>query len=134
METGDQIRVSLRVRDDEFQPTRAEDYPVFFRRPEGEPQKRLLRAIPAEPGSFQGTFTLDTPGSMSVLVHDGANPSGPLLAREDVLVKFPDREMARSSQDRGTLEAIATASKDGRYVFLAGAGLGDMLLMRTCRS
>ena len=52
---------------------------------------------------------------------DNDNPADKVLAREDVLVKIPDREMTHSSQDRATLESIAAASKAGHYVFLGDA-------------
>ena len=48
---------------------------------------------------------------MNILVAEDDNPAGVVLAREDVLVKIPDREMAQSSQDRETLEKIAAHSK-----------------------
>jgi len=121
VETGEQVRVYLEVRDDEFQPTQAAEFPVFFRRPDQEPEKRILRAVPGEPGNYQGTFTMDRSGSVSVMVFENDNSAGEVLAREDVLVKVPDREMANSSQDRETLENIAKASKGGRYLFLADA-------------
>ncbi len=121
VESGDQVRVRLELRDDELQPSRAPEAAVFLRRPEGGAEKRTLRPVPTEPGSFQGSFVLEEPGAVSVLVLGGDRPEGEVLAREDVLVKIPDRELAHSSQDRETLEAIARASKGGRYVFLAEA-------------
>jgi uncharacterized membrane protein len=125
VEAGEQVGVHLDVRDDEFQPSQAEEFAVFLRRPEGQPERRMLRATPGDPGSYQGSFTMDQPGSVSILVAQDDNPAGEVLAREDVLVKIPDREMAQSSQDRETLEKIAAHSKGGRYVFLGDA---DQLL------
>ncbi|MEM7204275.1 MAG: hypothetical protein AAF628_28710 [Planctomycetota bacterium] len=122
VETGEQVRAVVRVLDDELQPIRAQEFAVYLRRPDAEPIRRPLRAVPADPGTFQGSFTMDAAGSVSVLVHENESPSGRVLAREDVLVKVPDREMARSSQDRETLEQIASASKNGRYVSLSQAG------------
>ena len=66
----------------------------------------------------KGSFTFNRPASVSVLVLENDNPQGEILAREDVLVEIPDREMSHSSQDRETLTAIAERSKGGRYVFL----------------
>ena len=57
--------------------------------------------------------------SLDAVAND--DPAGDVLAREDVLVKIPDREMARSSQDRPALEQLAASSKGGRYVFLGDA-------------
>lgn len=125
VETGEQVTISLQVRDEEFQPTIADDYPVFLRSARGTPDKRLLRAVPGEPGSFEGSITMEEPGTFSVLVLQDENPAAEVLAREDVIVQIPDRELADSSQDRETLEQISAASKDGRYVFLAEA---DQLL------
>jgi hypothetical protein len=121
IETGGQVRVGLTVRDVEYQPTVVEEYPVFLRGADRAPERRTLRPVPGEVGSYQGTFTMEESGSFSFLVFENDNPQGKVLAREDVFVKIPDREMADSSQDRESLEKIAAASKDGRYVFLADA-------------
>lgn len=125
LETGDKVRVQLLVRDAELQPAVAAEQPVFLRDHTGGVEKRLLRAVPGEPGSYQATFTLADPGAFSFLVFANQNPADSVLAREDVLVKVPDREMANSSQDADLLRRVAEASKgsegSGRYVFLAAA-------------
>ena len=88
-------------------------------------ERRTLRATPGDPGTFQGTFTMADPGAFSFLVFANQNPADAVQAREDVLVRIPDRELAQSSQDAETLQRIAEASsgQDGRarYVFLADA-------------
>ena len=94
---------------------------VFVRAADGAPEPRILRPIPGEPGAYRGRLTMDRSGSFSFLVFENDNPSGRIVAREDLLVRIPDREMADSNQDRATLEAIAGATDDGRYVFLADA-------------
>ena len=121
METGGQIKVTLEVLDDEFEPSKAREFPVFFRRPDQEPEKYILRSRPGEAGAYRGTRTMDQPGAVSVIVYANDNPSDEVIAREDLLVKLPNREMEQSSQDRGMLEQIAAASKGGRYLFLADA-------------
>ncbi|MEZ5963500.1 MAG: glutamine amidotransferase [Planctomycetota bacterium] len=119
VDTGDQVRVQLRLLDAELAPRRANEQAVFFRRADGQPERRTLQATaPGENGEFEGRFTLQDPGVVSVLVFENDNPDGQMLAREDVLVKIPDVELARSSQDRDTLEQVAAASKDGFYTFL----------------
>ena len=117
-ETGEPITISLFKHDDELQPSTEQEAVFYLRHADGKPERRTLRAIPGELGSYQGTFTLDRPASVSVLIFDNDNPADQVLAREDVLVKIPDQEMRHSSQDRASLEMIASASKDGRYVFL----------------
>lgn len=121
VETGEQVRMYLEVHDDEFQPSQAREFAIFFRRPEEQPERRTLRAVPGEAGKYQGTFSMERPGSVSVMVFGDDDPASEVLAREDVLVKIPDRELARSSQDREKLEKISHASKDGRYYFLGDA-------------
>ena len=120
-ETGESITITLLIHDDELQPSTAQEAVFYLRRADGDPERRTLRAVPDELGRYQGTFSLDRPASVSVLVFDNDNPLDQVLAREDVLVKIPDREMSHSSQDRETLEMIAKSSKDGRYVFLGDA-------------
>ena len=123
VDTGEQVRVQLRLLDTELAPRRASDANVFFRRADGQPERRTLQAVaPGETGEYEGRFTLQDPGVVSVLAFENDNPDGELLAREDVLVKMPDLELARSSQDRETLEQIAAASKDGFYSFVADTG------------
>lgn len=120
-ETGEPIKIMLTKHDDQLRPSAEREAVVFLRRADSEPDRRVLRAVPGELGNYQGTFTLDRPASISVLVFDNDNPSDKVLAREDVLVKIPDRELKHSSQDRATLETTAQASKGGRYVFLGNA-------------
>lgn len=125
IETGDKVRVQLRVHDDELQPAVAIEQTVFLRDTKGAADKRVLRAVPGEPGAYQATFTMADPGAFSFLCFANQNPADTVLAREDVLVKVPDKEMADSSQDADTLRRIAEASQSGdsggRYVFLADA-------------
>ena len=122
IETGDQVSLTLQVEDDEFEPSRASEYPVFLRKAgSDETNRRLLRVEAGQLGSYKGRFTLEEPGAYSFLVFQNDNPDDEVMAREDVFVEVPERELADSSQDRAALEAISTASKDGRYVALADA-------------
>lgn len=121
VDAGERVRVTMELRDDELQPVQSREAVVFLRRADGEIDRRTLNVQPDEPGTFEGTFTLDEPGTISVLVCAGDDPGGRILAREEVLVKFPDREFALSSQDVETLTAIATSSDGGRYFFLGEA-------------
>lgn len=124
-EAGDKVRVQLRVLDDELQPASAAEQPVFLRDQTNKAEKRALRSVPGEPGVYQATFTMAEPGAFSFLAFANNNPSDAVLARQDVLVRMPDREMADSSQDAETLRKIAAQSRGadggGRYVFLAEA-------------
>ncbi len=125
LETGDRVRVQLRVQDTELQPAVAAEQPIFLRDHRENVDKRVLRAIPGEPGTYQATFTMPDAGAFSFLVFANQNPADTVIAREDVLVRMPDREMSDSSQDVETLRRIAAASHgtdgSGRYVFLADA-------------
>ena len=126
IETGDKVRVQLRIVDSELQPAVASEQPVFLRDQQNKTEKRILRALPGEPGTYQATFTLADAGAYSFLVFANQNPADAVLAREDVLVRMPDKEMADSSQDADTLRQIAEASRGGdgsggRYVFLSQA-------------
>jgi hypothetical protein len=130
LETGDKVRVQLRVLDTELPSTAAGEQTVFLRDQKSQVEKRVLRPVPGEPGSYQGSFTMADPGAFSFLVFQGQNPADTVLAREDVLVRVPDKELEQSSMDADTLKRIAEAShgsdSSGRYVFLADAkGLAD---------
>ena len=127
LETGDKVRVQLRVQDSELQPATAQEQPIFLRDQKGSIERRALRSTPGEPGMFQATFTMNDPGAFSFLVFQNQNPADAVQAREDVVVRLPDRELADSSQDQATLERIAEASSSpdnkARHVFLADAGV-----------
>ena len=124
-ETGDRVRVQLRVHDNELQPAVSNEQPIFLRDANNETQKRILRSVPGEPGLYQSSFTMAEAGAFSFLVFANENPADAVLAREDVLVRLPDQELADSSQDADTLRRIAEAShgvdNSGRYVFLGDA-------------
>ncbi|MCK5943444.1 MAG: hypothetical protein KAI24_15790, partial [Planctomycetes bacterium] len=125
LETGDRLRVQLRVHDSELQPAVADEQPIWMRDAAGEAQRRMLRSVPGEPGLYQASFTMADAGAFSFLVFANENPDDAVLAREDVLVRIPDQELADSSQDADTLRRIAEAShgidNSGRYVFLGDA-------------
>lgn len=124
-ETGDRVRVQLRVHDSELQPAVADEQVVFLVAADAEPQKRTLRSVPGEPGLYQASFTMADAGAFQFLVHANDNPTDAVLARADLLVRIPDQELADSSQDAETLRSIAAAShgidNSGRYVFLGDA-------------
>jgi hypothetical protein len=125
LETGDKVRVSLRVHDEELQPATAQEHPIFVRDQKGAIERRTLRSTPGEPGAFQATFTMPDPGVFSFLVFQNQNPADAVQAREDVIVRLPDKELADSSQDQVTLRRIAEASSSqdnkARHLFLADA-------------
>ncbi|HLQ39173.1 MAG TPA: hypothetical protein VK348_15290, partial [Planctomycetota bacterium] len=125
LETGDKVRVQVRLRDDELQPSAASEYPLFLRAADGKAERRLLRVVPGEPGTFQASFTMPDPGAFSFIAFGNGNPADAVLGREDVLVKIPDKELADSSQDARTLQRIAEQSSGqdqrARSLFLADA-------------
>jgi hypothetical protein len=125
LESGDKVRVVLRVRDDELQPATAAEQVVFLRDTKGNVERRTLRAVPGEPGAFQQSFTMPDPGAFSFLAFQNQNPADAVLAREDVLVRIPDKELADSSQDAAMLQRIAQASSSpdqkAKSLFLADA-------------
>lgn len=125
IEIGDRVRVQLRVHDAELQPTVTDEQPVYLRDAKGEAQRRILRPVPGEPGLYQASFTMAADGAFSFLVFTNNNPADTVLAREDVLVRVPDKERADSSQDAVALARIAEAShgvdNSGRYAFIGDA-------------
>ncbi|MGE3877437.1 MAG: VWA domain-containing protein [Planctomycetota bacterium] len=131
VDIGGQVAVSVIAHDDEMQPLLTEQLPIFLRREQGGLERRLLRPTALEPGTYEARFGLEQPGAYAFLVLDGDREGGKVLARKDVLVKIPDRELAESSQDRAALESIAKQSKGGRYVTLAEVqGLAAELTQR----
>lgn len=125
LETGDKVRVQLRVQDAELQPSAEQEQAVFLRDQKGNVERRNLRAVPGEPGVYAATFAMNDPGAFSYLVFANQNKDDTVLAREDLIVRLPDRELADSSQDLAMLEAIAldssSADTKARCVQLAEA-------------
>ncbi len=121
VETGEPVKISLRVRDSEFEPSTRPEAVVFLKSTSKAAERRTLRSVPGELGSYTGSFSMDDPGSIAVQVHNNDNADDTVLAREDLLVKIPDRETTHSSQNRRVLEQIAHNSKGGRYLFLSQA-------------
>ena len=125
VETGDRVRVQLRVHDSELQPKVSDQQSVYLRAADEAPQRRILRSVPGESGLYQASFTMPDAGAYSFLVFANENPDDLVLAREDLLVRIPDQELADSSQDAETLARISRASHgadaSGRYVFLGDA-------------
>ena len=119
METGDKLRVRLTVQDEELQPAVARNHAVFLRDEEGLIERRTLRAVPSEPGVFQSSFTMAEPGAFSVLVFANQNPADTVQAREDVIVRIPDKELADSSLNADGLRRIAdlSSSQEAQGVF-----------------
>jgi hypothetical protein len=129
LETGDKVRAVLRVHDEEMQPAAASEHAVFVRDAEGEVQRRTLRATPGEPGVFQASFTMADPGAFSFLVFANDNPQDTVQAREDVLVRIPDKELADSSLSTETLQRISQASSgsDARGIHVHLGDCSDLL-------
>lgn len=121
IDAGGQVEATLIARDEEFQPLLLDEFPVYLRRADGVPERRVLNPLATEPGTYRGRFRFENPGSYSLIAFDQDNPTADILAREDLLVEIPDRELSDSSQDRDTMVKIAQASEGGRYVFLSEA-------------
>ena len=113
VDTGDKLRVDLRVLDDGTSGALPKTWPVFVRTTDGELEPRELRQVPSEPDRYSNTFTLTEIGPVSFLVLEGNNPAGDVLGRQDVLVRIPDRELADASQDAAALRAISDATRTG---------------------
>ena len=62
---------------------------------------------------------MSEPGAFSVLVFANQNPADAVQAREDVMVRIPDKELADSSLDADGLRRISdlSSSQDANGVF-----------------
>ncbi|MBL8725680.1 MAG: VWA domain-containing protein [Planctomycetes bacterium] len=140
LETGEKVRVVLRVHDTELQPATSAEQTIFVRNQDQQLEKRVLRPVPGEPGAYQASLAMPEPGTFSFLVFANQNPADTVLAREDVLVAVPEIELAASAQDAAALQRIAAASRgtdgSGRYVFLTDTAqlAADLASRRTFES
>jgi hypothetical protein len=105
LETGDKVRVTLRVHDEELQPAVASEHPIFLRDTKGGVERRTLRGTPGEPGTFQASFTMADPGAFSFLVFRNQNPDDTvqapaLLLKKAMVVTVPGREFGMEGHIR----------------------------------
>jgi uncharacterized membrane protein len=114
IEIGGRVRVHVQLLDEDYNPVLAERTTIHLRMPSGELVPVELPRMLGQPGEFEAQVPFEEAGVYSVLVYEGEQPGGRPLAREDILVEVPDKELAFASMDEKGLQALAAEGR-GRY-------------------
>jgi hypothetical protein len=111
---GESIEVSVRVFDEDFRPSRAEQQVVQLQRVDRPVEE--IEAKKQDLGTYQRTLRADVPGTWRLWLEDPAQ-SGKKLSQRTLDVQVPMLEFVNPALDRPRLESIASAS-GGRCVGL----------------
>jgi len=111
---GEPIEVAVRVYDEEFRPSRAEEQIVHVQR--GDRETDEVVAHRTEDGLFARTIRADAPGTIRLWLEDPSQ-AGKRLSQRAVEVQVPMLEFLNPSLDRARLQAVANAG-GGRCVAL----------------
>lgn len=152
---GERIAVTARLFDEAFEPVAEPAAEVTLKprgtAPDARPVSVTLRAVPGQPGIFQGEFTAPTPGPWHVFAGEGAGggadlevteaafeagatgldeallrelaaTAGGAYLREDEVVRLPDLARARTPRVRSTLDVDLWASPLWFLLIVLAAG------------
>ncbi len=104
IELGAFLTVEARIKDEAFEPLRADDgVPLFL---EGSEQSIALKPVPNQPGTFRGRFRAATLGAGTVYLTANNESAGELLASARFHTILPSVEMHDTSQDTAALARL----------------------------
>jgi len=104
VELGSFLTVEARIKDDAFEPLRAEDgVPAFL---EGSEQVITLNPVPNQVGTFRGRFRAAELGPGSVYLTENDEKEGELLASARFHTILPSVEMHDTTQDTSALARL----------------------------
>jgi hypothetical protein len=106
---GEPIEVAVRVFDEEFRPSRAEEQVFQLQRLDRAPENPPPVAKRQPDGSYQRTLRADAPGVWRLWLEDAAQP-GKKLSQRTLEVQVPMIEFVNPALDRPRLESIAQAT------------------------
>jgi hypothetical protein len=108
IELGEFLTVEARLKDEAFEPLRAEEgVPAFI---EGIPAPITLTPVPNAPGTFRGRFRATSLGTGSVYLTRNQEAAGEVLASARFHATLPSREMRDTSQDTAALAGLVEAT------------------------
>jgi hypothetical protein len=104
VELGSFLTVEARIKDDAFEPLRAEDgVPAFL---EGSEQVVTLNPVPNQVGTFRGRFRATELGPGSIYLTENSEQEGELLASARFHTILPSVEMHDTTQDTSALASL----------------------------
>jgi hypothetical protein len=107
---GQKVHVHLQLLDEDYNPILAKTAKLQILLPSGKTEVLILGATRGRSGEFEGDWYAKQPGIHSFLRYAQGIPGGKPLARRDLPVAIPKKELSNPSLDSKGLEKIATAS------------------------
>jgi hypothetical protein len=120
---GQKVHIRLQLLDEDYNPILAKTAKLQILLPSGKTEDLILRSIRGRPGEFESDWNAKQPGIHSFLRYRKGIPGGKPLARRDLPVEVPKKELSNPSLNRKGLEKIASASSG---VFLPFSQIGDL--------
>ncbi|HHI78662.1 MAG TPA: VWA domain-containing protein [Planctomycetes bacterium] len=112
---GQKVHLRLQLLDEDYNPILAKTAKLHILLPSGKTEVLILGAVRGRSGEFEGDWYPRQPGIHSFLRYNQGIPGGKPLARRDLPVEIPKRELSNPSLNRKGLEKIA-ASSSGVYL------------------
>ena len=109
VDIGTRIRVRVQLFDQDFNPVTEEDCKIHLRDPSGKLKSIHLPRQQGQAGQYEALVSLTAAGVYSFLVYRDAEPGSRPLAREDVIVRVPERELSNATLDEQALISLADA-------------------------
>jgi len=103
------VRAHLRLLDEDYNPVVDEKATLFLRTPDGKVQSLELPRLQGQAGEFDTQVALSEPGVFSFLYYADGVAEGRPLARQDVIVRVPEKELQHASMNEADLRRLAEA-------------------------
>ena len=107
---GQNVHIRLQLFDEDYNPILAKTAKLQILLPSGKTEELILEAIRGRSGEFEGDWMAKQPGIHSFLRYRKGIPGGKPLARRDLPVEVPKKELSNPSLNTKGLKKIASAS------------------------
>lgn len=114
---GSRVQVSAKLYDEGFDPLAAEVVGAALSGPEGGEQTFELRAVPGQPGDFEGTVVATQVGLNEIAIVLAGGSAGSVRVARQLTVEVPRVEFADPRLNKALLRELAgkTADQGGKY-------------------
>ncbi|MFQ5505693.1 MAG: hypothetical protein ACE5F1_12985 [Planctomycetota bacterium] len=109
VEIDTRVRVHLTLLDEDYNPILDQKARVHLRLPNGKLQPVDLPRLQGQAGEFESLVPLVEAGVFSFLYHEDGTVGSRPLARQDVIVRVPEKELQHASMNKNGLEDLAEA-------------------------
>lgn len=111
---GDRVRMTARLKQPNFDPLEAEEVKGKLTLPDGRDSELVFRAVPGQPGVFEGIFPAATQGAHRAVVELAGEGAEVIEIEANFAVTLPLKEIQQSWLDRDQLITLAR-STGGAY-------------------